>query len=191
MSPACPRSLSPLRLANSGRLRESLEVSDALRTELGHTLADQYVNEELPTSGGREHVLLAEVGPGVKRRGFLDPADILDVTQLALSARTPDCLCHQVLMYLTGVGHPVASAILTVWGRDLHAVLDLRVVEVLQELAPRRQVRLPVWAGGRNNLPGYLAFRQQVVAIRDAVDPTIWLRDFDRAVWKWHKDGMP
>jgi hypothetical protein len=63
-----------------------------------------------------------------------DSSTIKDVTRVAFTPETPDWMRHHILCILDGVGHPVASAILTVRYPDTHTVIDKRAVAALREL---------------------------------------------------------
>lgn len=133
--------------------------------------------------GAREQRLFAKVGPSAVQRGFLTSPDLAeigrwktaratsylarndqdlveDVTRIAFAPETPDRLRHRILCLLEGVGHPMASAILTVWRPDEHTVLDYRAVEALQELARHGLLASDPPGGYRRALPDYWAYLQ-------------------------------
>lgn len=109
--------------------------------------------------------------------------------RIAFAPQTPDRLRHRILALLAGVGHPMASAILTVWRPDEHTVLDYRVVAALQELGNRGVLNSDAPGGSEQALPGYWAYLQAYRPIADKIGANY--RDLDRALWKWHKAGMP
>lgn len=114
---------------------------------------------------------------------------VMDVTRVALAADTPEWLRHHVLRILGGVEHRVASAVLTVWDPVIHTVLDFRVVEALEELKRRGAVQYGPSLGCQDYMPGYwtyLTVYRPIAAIVGAGH-----RDLDRALWNWHKAGMP
>lgn len=125
---------------------------------------------------------------GVLRR---DPAIVVaedtirEVTSVALAQGTAPWMRHRILCFLYGVGHPVASAILTICDPDNHTVIDVRTVGALRKLwqlgllatePPSRTDRY--WA--------YLQVFREI-----ATSLGVRYRDLDRALWKWHKEGMP
>lgn len=153
-----------------------------------------------------ERTLLEEVGPAVARRGHYYKAElqrvgewktarirsrlasntderIESVTRLALAA--PEVHQHHLLGQLYGVGDPVASAFLTIWNPKLHTVLDFRVQEALEELHLRGALegRVP---GRSKPVVEYVAYCR---ALADRLG--VELRALDRALWRWHKAGMP
>jgi hypothetical protein len=158
----------------------------------------------------KEQELLTKIGPAVARRGYYKKAelaqvgdwksprirkrlaqnsgaDVEDITRIALAA--PERLQHRVLGSLYGIRDPVATAVLTIWAPDRHTVLDFRAVEALDSLhrlgaipetLPKREV---------DSLPDYVDYLAccRAIARRLGVD----LRDLDRALWQWSKQGMP
>jgi hypothetical protein len=169
---------------------------------------DRYVEEEL---GDLEHELLTKTRADIAQRGYLTPDEltkiatwksprvlgvlerdgktIADATGLAFAQATPEWMRHHILRILKGVDHAMASAILTVWDPKTHTVVDYRAVEALQELSKRRALELEPPPGRRGALPGYWTYLKayRPIAASIGVDH----RDLDRALWKWHKAGMP
>jgi hypothetical protein len=96
---------------------------------------------------------------------------------------------HHILCILDGVGHPMASAILTVWEPEEHTVLDYRAVEALQELKQRGALDSELPPGQRRAYPGYWTYLQAYRSIARSVG--VSFRDLDRALWKWSKGKMP
>jgi hypothetical protein len=108
------------------------------------------------------------------------------VTRVAFDERTPDWMRHRILCILKGVGHPVASAILTVRYPETHTVIDKRVVGAFRKL--RKLGLLGVKPpSDTNHYWDYLDRVFRPAARRLGVCH----RDLDRALWKWHKEGMP
>jgi hypothetical protein len=124
----------------------------------------------------------------MKRNPNIADADetIRDVTRLALARdSTPDWMRHRILCILYGVGHPVASAILTIWDPDNHTVIDVRTVAALRKLwklgllvdePPARTDRYWAYLEVFRKIAGSLGARS---------------RDLDRALWEWNRQGMP
>jgi hypothetical protein len=169
----------------------------------------QYLSDEL---SNRERRLFAEVGPSAAQRGYLASADLAeigswktrrvksylarndydqieDVTRVAFALGTPDRLRHRILCLLAGVGHPMASAVLTVWRPNEHTVLDYRSMEAFRELARRRVLEADPPEGRRGVLPDYWAYLRFYRAIAERLG--VSYRDLDRALWKWNKAEMP
>jgi hypothetical protein len=96
---------------------------------------------------------------------------------------------HRILGILNGVGHPMATAILTVWKPQTNTILDYRVVEALHRLKERGAVDVEPPQGRRGAIPGYWTYLQVYRVIASSVD--VSFRDLDRALWKWHKEQMP
>jgi hypothetical protein len=157
-----------------------------------------------------EHELLTDVGPAVAGRGYFQkeelvkvgewksprvrpriarnsPNDVEDITRISLAA--PERLQHRVLSLLHGVGDPVATALLTIWAPDRHTVLDFRATEALDELhrLGSLEERPPSHVAGY--LPEYLDYLQCCRTIADRL--RVGLRELDRALWQWSKEGMP
>jgi thermostable 8-oxoguanine DNA glycosylase len=100
--------------------------------------------------------------------------DIEDITRLAFSA--PERLRHRLLQLLTGVGVPVASALLTVRDPAAFTVIDFRSLHALRahgELGERT--------------PAYYAYVQLCRSVAQRVD--VDLRALDRALWQWSKNN--
>ncbi|MGD0247336.1 MAG: hypothetical protein ABSB59_44420, partial [Streptosporangiaceae bacterium] len=171
--------------------------------------SDRYRAEGLSSL---EDDIFGQVGPAAARRGYLtsddlarigrwktqraksylarnEPSLVEDVTRIAFAPQTPDRLRHRILALLAGVGHPMASAILTVWRPDEHTVLDYRVVAALQELGNRGVLNSDAPGGSGQALPGYWAYLQAYRPIANNIGANY--RDLDRALWKWHKADMP
>ncbi len=141
----------------------------------------RYLASEL---GTRELQLLNEIGPTVAQRGYLtspelgeigrwkavratgylaknEPEMVEDVTRVAFAHDSPERLRHRILGLLTGVGDPMASAILTIWKPEAHTVLDYRAVDALQDLAKRGVLGSEAPEGGRGSLPDYWTYLQR------------------------------
>jgi hypothetical protein len=171
--------------------------------------SDRYLAEELSPL---ERELLSTTHAAIFERGYLTAGDlekigtwktqralgylsqnsedaIEEVTRLAFGSKTPEWMRHHILRILHGVGHPMASAILTIWEPENHTVLDYRAVEALQELKKLGALDLEPPPGQRGALPGYWTYLQAYRPIARNVG--ICFRDLDRALWKWHKEKMP
>jgi hypothetical protein len=136
--------------------------------------------------------LLTIVGPSVRARGAYDRTDLLavgdwksprvrgrldsnsdelihDVTLTALAA--PETIKHSVLTLLSGVGIPMASAMLTAWNPDEFTVLDVRALASLRATGELNSTGPPSYTS-------YLQLCRRI-ARRCKCD----LRTLDRALW--------
>jgi len=169
--------------------------------------SNRYVNEELGDSA-LEYELLGTVHNAITARGYLtsdelekivrwkstrtlgvlegDQVTISDVTRIAFGEKTPDWMRHHILCILSGVRHPVASAILTVRYPETHTVIDDRAVAAVQKL--RRLGLLNIDPPSDTN--HYWTYLEDVFR-PIAASLGVRHRDLDRALWKWHKEGMP
>ena len=186
----------------------SAEVTLKLDDDFVRYWSKLYEAEEL---GGLERELLTTTHLAITERGYLtvdelmkvarwkarrvlgiltrDEKDVRDVTRMALASETPERFRHHILRILSGVGHPMASAILTIWDPETHTVVDYRVVEALRELEEREALPSAPAAGNRRHMPGYWTY---LVPYRDiAKSAGVSHRDLDRALWKWSQAGMP
>lgn len=149
---------------------------------------------------GEDH-LLSVVGPQVRARGEYTRSELVEVgrwksaratsylkknsdemiaavTRTALAA--PEPIKHRVLTILSGVGVPMASALLTIWNPDEFTVIDVRAISTL-----RAAGRLPPEV----DWPPYVEYLD--LCRRLAVDSGTDLRALDRALWQWSaSDGM-
>jgi hypothetical protein len=161
--------------------------------------------------GTRERELLSTTHSAVASRGYLtvdelvevarwkswralgiltrDEKDVQAITRMAFASDTPEQFRHRILCILSGVGHPMASAILTVWDPEAHTVYDYRVVEALQELQKLNPLPCSPAVGDRRHMPGYWTFLQPYREIAKSVG--VSHRDLDRALWKWDQAGKP
>ena len=186
----------------------------SLRRAWVENWAGEYVTQEMPRTGGRERRLLHTVGPAVAARGHLAARELLEigrwksartlpllrtnpeaevraVSTLAFAPTTPDHLRHHVLTALSGVGAPMASAILTVWNPDRFTVTDYRARGALWKLDARGVFSIATPRVPQPNLLDYPMLLATVLRLRNTIGRTIQLRDLDRALWEWHKQGMP
>lgn len=112
-------------LGSSAVERELLTVTHAAVTERGYLTADE----------------LKAIARWKSQRALgvleTDGDTIKDVTRVAFASDTPCWMRHHILCLLSGVRHPMASAILTVWNPETQSIFDVRVVEALRELHAR------------------------------------------------------
>jgi hypothetical protein len=148
-----------------------------------------------------ERELLTKVGPAVARRGHYrmdgllkvgkwkaarivpllarnSSVEVEEITREALA--DPEYLRHWTLQRLRGVGAPMASALLTVWAPDRYTVLDFRAARSLHRMG-----ELP----GPDETPDFPTYLECCRAISKRLG--VGLRDLDRALWQWSKEGMP
>ena len=111
---------------------------------------------------------------------------IREVTRVALARETtPEWMRHRILCFHYGVGHPVASAILTIWDPDNHTVIDVRTVGALRKLWELELLDVEPPSRTDRYRAYLLVFR------RIAKSLGAGYRDLDRALWKWNKERMP
>lgn len=157
--------------------------------------------------GEPERGLFTSVGPNVHNRGhyLLDELlavvtwknkrgravaagntadEVEQITGAALGA--PDEIKHRILTLLKGVRVPVASALLAVWDPGRFTVLDFRAIESLRTLGIEGASG---WPTARNEYPKYMDYLE--VCRGTATDLKVPLRDLDRALWQFSKDGLP
>jgi hypothetical protein len=103
---------------------------------------------------------------------------IATVTRTALAA--PELIKHRVLTILSGVGVPMASALLTIWNPDEFTVIDVRAISTWRAAGHLRS---------GNDWPPYLEYVD--LCRRLAADSAPDLRSLDRALWQWSaSDGV-
>ena len=180
--------------------------------------SDRYLEGLTPKQRSEEEALLLEVGPVARTRGHYLPRELLRInkwklpternrSQLArnseqdivaatkLAFSVPTHLQLDVLVgFLHGVSDAVASAFLIFPFPDDHTVIDFRAARALEGLRRLSWIDLDLRWRPREDpddgwAPPYLTYLQacKTVAERAAVG----LRDLDRALWQWHKEGMP
>lgn len=167
-------------------------------TELTKSWVEHWAALYREGMGDEEPRLLGVVGPAGRARGYFtldelvdigrwkanrttgriranSEADVEEVTRLAISSS--ENMRHRILCVLSGVGVPMASAVLTIWNSDLYTVYDVRASESLKHL----RIEPPT--------PGYASYRRHCLELADRLD--VQLRDLDRALWKWSQNDMP
>lgn len=103
---------------------------------------------------------------------------IAAVTRTGLAA--PTLIKHRVLTILSGVGVPMASALLTIWNPDEFTVIDVRAISTLRAAGL-------LHPGA--HLPPYVQYLD--LCRRLALDIGADLRSLDRALWQWSaSDGV-
>lgn len=106
--------------------------------------------------------------------------ELSDALQLAVLAKTPRAAIS-VLTGLSGVAVPVASAIMTAIKPEYYTIIDFRALEALGH-KPRKTNNpqyIPVTF--------YLHYLKFCIELAGACSVT--LRDLDRALWQWSKQG--
>jgi hypothetical protein len=112
-------------------------------------------------------------GRGFSRIERNSDAEIADILRLAVEAKT-ERAAVAVLLGLSGVDVPVASAILTAIDQRRYTVIDFRALEALGTDSRNRSVEF------------YLAY---LAACRSlAAEHGVELRVLDRALWQWSKE---
>ncbi len=138
--------------------------------------------------------VLNEIAPQVRERGYYDRQDLLDVgrwkargrtqsslkdntdkeirdiTRMALEAELP--YQHRILTLLKGVQRPTASALLMVWDKDRHTVID---VNAIQSLFDHREIK--------TLHPSYMDYLKVCQEISRRCDRP--LRKVDRALYEY------
>jgi hypothetical protein len=172
--------------------------------------SDRYVAEEM--ADGVEQRLLDAVGPRVRSRGFLlkaeleaigkwrsnraqgylrdsTPKMIEAVSGLAFSDVIHPMLRERVLCIIEGVAEQIASAVLTVWNPACYTLLHTRSVEALEMLDRLGELGVVRVAPRRfGGLPRYEDYLGAFGMTADRFD--VDLRTLDRALSKWHREGM-
>jgi thermostable 8-oxoguanine DNA glycosylase len=159
--------------------RDLLSTTHEAITERGYLTSDEL--SKIVTWKSQRTLGVLKRDPDIATRDDT----IRDATRVALARETPEWMKHRILCFLYGVGHPVASAILTIWDPDNHTVIDVRTVGALRKL----------WELGLldaeppSRTDRYLKYLR---VFRDiAKELVVSHRDLDRALWKWHREGMP
>jgi hypothetical protein len=180
---------------------------------VGHWSA-RYLAEEM--EDGLETVLFTEVGREVRARGHFLKSEMVaigrwrsnratghlksgtdwlieSVSALALDENTPWRLRDRVLCVLDGVAEAMASALLTVWDPQHYTLLDRRSVESIESLLGYGALEEPrdfcFPTRDKDHLPSFVPYLEFFGSMADRVG--VDFRSLDRALWKWHKDGMP
>jgi hypothetical protein len=160
-----------------------------------------------------ETELLEVVGPQIQRRGWYTVPDLRRVNRwklpternrkrllwnrtLVIQSVTSESLAAPLeeqsatMQRLHGVGPAVASALLMVPQPHRHTVIDFRAVGALERLQEEGQLgELLPWSPGGVNLPGYLTYLGVCHRLTQSLG--VSLRDLDRSLWQWHRDGLP
>jgi hypothetical protein len=113
---------------------------------------------------------------GISRLARNSDEEVRDAPEPAINART-ERASVAVLCGLSGVGIPVASAILICIDPLRYTILDFRALEA------------PGITDHYETIDFYLLYmaHRRDLAVRHAIS----LRDLDRALWQWSKDKSP
>jgi hypothetical protein len=164
-------------------------------------LSDRYLREMSEEEAAFEEHLFSGVSGTIRERGHLTRGELLSigrwksprarsrleqndarrVREITSLAFAPEAIERaSVLMALSGVGEPMASAILAVWDPHRYTVFDWRATETLREAGLLRS------SGGAVSLGLYLAVCRGLADHLDLPDaPISKLRLLDRALWKY------
>ncbi len=167
--------------------------------------SDRYLEDVSEADAAFEEHLFSDVSAAVRARGHLTRGEFLTIATWksararsrlerndarrvrAITSRAfaPDAVERaSVLTSLSGVGEPIASAILAVWDPRRYTVFDWRATETLQAAGLFRP------SGGHVTLGLYLAVCRELadgLDMPDAGVPT--LRLLDRALWAYSAHG--
>lgn len=171
-----------------------------MNVTLDNSFVDEWAARYRADMGDEERELFAEVGPAVRKRGYLTKDDFRRIgrwktTRVSKILDTvPDVVIEQIsraafsvtdervsiLSALPGVKQGRASAILTVWDPDRYTVIDWRAIQTLEEAG-----YFTDWATD----PPYGAYLEVCRDISaklslQHIDVTP-LRELDRALWKY------
>jgi hypothetical protein len=156
--------------------------------------------------------LLTNVGPTVLARGYLERKELLEVIEWKAGHRTlgradsgntdwqieeitraaltaPEGIQHRILTLLDYVGVRTASAILAIVYPDRETVMDVRALEALRRFTLLGEITTRLDAYCDPHLPPYIQYRDLCVSLTPRTGCS--LRNLDRALWAWHKAGMP
>lgn len=160
---------------------------------------ESFVNRWAPQYNSEyDSAIFAEVTPRLRERHAYDRTDLLivgkwkargralgrldrnsdeDIAYLTAAAfDAPDTIGYRLLTLLSGVGVPMASALLTVWDPDRYTVIDYRALATLRQEAE---------LGATDpDYPTYLRICRDLAA-RCGCD----LRTLDRALWAANRSG--
>jgi hypothetical protein len=104
------------------------------------------------------------------------PEDVAKALKFAANPRTSERSAIDTLCRLTGIGIPVASAILTMVYPTKYTVIDFRALEALGIKDGR----------GEDTIDYYLEYLNACRAL--ARKHNVSLRTLDRALWQWSKE---
>ena len=173
-------------------------------------------SQEYTTKSGyasEETALLEVVGPQIQKRGWYTVPDLRRVNRWKLPTErnrkrllwnrtevirsvTAEALAapleeqSTIMQRLHGVGPAVASSLLMFPQPHRHTIIDFRAVGALERLQEKGQLdeQLP-WASCGLHLPDYLTYLGVCHRLAQSLD--VGLRDLDRSLWQWHRNGTP
>ena len=193
------------RLRNQERAQAKDPEERVRRLRIDETFvlrwSDRYLRDLSEADAAFEEHLFTDLAGDLRDRGYLtrgelmtigcwksprvrsrleqnDPRRVRAITSLAFAPDTTERA--SLLTALSGVGEPIASAILAVWDPHHYTVFDWRATETLQAAGLFRS------SGDRVTLGIYLAVCRQVVDRLDLPEgPVSKLRLLDRALWTY------
>jgi hypothetical protein len=122
----------------------------------------------------------------VRAKGYMrfDDERAKQVTAIAFSITDPG-LANWVLRSLSGVGAPMASAILTVFDQTRFTVIDVRAMRTLDVLDyGALAMERPQWLERRDRTDNSWVYGEYVaLCVGIASQLRVSLRDLDRALW--------
>jgi hypothetical protein len=167
--------------------------------------SDRYLEDVSDADAAFEERLFSDVSGTIRSRGHLTRGEFLTigtwksprarsrlerndarrVRSITSLAFAPDAVERaSVLTALSGVGEPIASAVLAVWDPRRYTVFDWRATETLQAAGLFRS------RGGRVTLGLYLSVCRELADRLDLPDAGVpRLRLLDRALWAYSALG--
>jgi thermostable 8-oxoguanine DNA glycosylase len=148
-----------------------------------------------------EDHLFSVVGPQIKKRGYMTFDDFYKIAMWKSARQKPNYLQNKnnvesiskdaflihgesekmdMLCSLKGVGIPTASAILTIVYPENYAVIDVRCIEMLQELGYSIKKTITP-----NNWLKYLDITRRI-----AKENNITAREVDKALFAMHREWL-
>lgn len=167
----------------SGRYLEDVSPADAAIEE--HLFSDVSATVRARGSLTRGEFLTIGTWKSSRARSRLERNDARRIRAITSLAFAPDADERaSVLTALSGVGEPIASAILAVWHPQRYTVFDWRATETLQAAGLFRS------SGGPVSLGLYLAVCRELADRLDLPAADVPdLRLLDRALWAYSAHG--
>ena len=168
----------------SGRYLEGVPQADAAIEEYLFTDVSATVRARGSLSRGEFLAIGTWKSPRVRSR--LERNDARRVQTITSLAFAPDAVERaSILIALSGVGEPIASAILAVWDPGRYTVYDWRATETLQTAGLFRA------SGGHVSWGLYLALCRELADRLDLPGADVpKLRLLDRALWAYSAHGI-
>jgi hypothetical protein len=161
------------------------DISDADAASEAHLFSDVSAVVSARRHLTRGEFLTIATWKSARARSRFEQNDARRVRSITSLAFAPDAVERaSVLTALSGVGEPIASAILAVWDPHHYTVFDWRATETLQAAGSLRS------SGGRVTLGLYLAVCRELADRLDLPESGVpKLRLLDRALWAYSARG--